>query len=119
MGKIERMPPNSQPPELDQTRAPFFDSLVSTRQRDPVSFHMPGHKFNRELPAELTDFFGAGVVTGDLVERLRVRRFGHGNAGSGAALRRARHRVRFRLSALLLSAARGGAALPRDRQRPP
>jgi hypothetical protein len=40
----------------DQTRAPFFDSLVSTRQRGPLSFHMPGHKFDPELLPELADF---------------------------------------------------------------
>ncbi len=56
--------------EWDQTRVPFFDSLVSTRQRDLLSFHMPGHKFNPELLPELTDFFGASVVTGDLNECL-------------------------------------------------
>ena len=65
------MPNNSQPAELDQTRAPFFDSLVSTqRQHDLVSFHMPGHKFNPALLPEIADFFGAGVFTGDLNEAV-------------------------------------------------
>ena len=49
------MPNDDDVTPLDQTRAPFFDSLVSTRQRDPVSFHMPGHKFNAGLLPELTE----------------------------------------------------------------
>src|SRR5512135_2617717 len=64
------MSDTDQSTEWDQTRVPFFDSLVSTRQRDLLSFHMPGHKFNPELLPELTDFFGASVVTGDLNECL-------------------------------------------------
>src|SRR5512141_1186463 len=64
------MPEDSQPIRPDQTRAPFFDSLVSTRQRDPLSFHMPGHKFDAALLPELTEFFGAGVFTGDLNEAV-------------------------------------------------
>ncbi len=65
------MPNKSQPKELDQTRAPFFESLVSTReQRTPVSFHMPGHKFNPALLPEIAGFFGDGVFTGDLNEAV-------------------------------------------------
>lgn len=65
------MSDNAQPPHLDQTRAPFFDSLVATRdQRQPLSFHMPGHKFDAGLLPELSDFFGAGIFTGDLNEAV-------------------------------------------------
>ena len=64
------MSDDPQPIGPDQTRAPFFDSLVSTRQRAPLSFHMPGHKFDAALLPELTDFFGAGVFTGDLNEAV-------------------------------------------------
>ncbi len=74
---------NSQPSELDQRRAPFFDSLVSTRdQRNPLSFHMPGHKFNAALLPELTDFFGAGVVTGDLNEAVPTIDYLHAATGT-------------------------------------
>src|SRR5512136_610543 len=74
---------NTRPPELDQTRAPFFDSLVSTqRQRDPVSFHMPGHKFNPALLPELSDFFGAGVFTGDLNEAVPTIDYLHAATGA-------------------------------------
>src|SRR3974377_1568276 len=76
------MPPNSQPSELDQTRAPFFDSLGGTRQRGPVSFHMPGHKFNAGLLPELTDFFGEGVVTGDLNEAVPTIDYLHAATGA-------------------------------------
>jgi arginine decarboxylase len=64
------MPHDSRLTQLDQTRAPFFDTLVSTRQRGPLSFHMPGHKFNPAVLPELSGFFGEGVVTGDLNECL-------------------------------------------------
>jgi arginine decarboxylase len=77
------MPNKSHPTELDQTRAPFFDSLVSTqRQRDPVSFHMPGHKFNPALLPELADFFGAGVFTGDLNEAVPTIDYLHAATGA-------------------------------------
>ena len=77
------MPNNAQPPELDQTRAPFFDSLVTTReQRTPLSFHMPGHKFDPELLPELTDFFGAGVFTGDLNEAVPTIDYLHAATGT-------------------------------------
>jgi arginine/lysine/ornithine decarboxylase len=75
------MPDNAQLPELDQTRAPFFDSLVTTRQRSPLSFHMPGHKFDPELLPELTDFFGAGVFTGDLNEAVPTIDYLHAATG--------------------------------------
>ncbi len=70
--------------ELDQTRAPFFETLVETRERQPLSFHMPGHKFDPELLPELTDFFGAGVVSGDLNEALPTIDYLH--AATGALL---------------------------------
>ncbi len=74
---------NAQPSELDQTRAPFFDSLVNTRQQhNPVSFHMPGHKFNAALLPELTDFFGEGVVTGDLNEAVPTIDYLHAATGT-------------------------------------
>jgi arginine/lysine/ornithine decarboxylase len=65
------MPNDYNATRLDQTRAPFFDSLVSTRaQRNPLSFHMPGHKFDPTLLPELSDFFGAGIFTGDFNEAV-------------------------------------------------
>jgi arginine/lysine/ornithine decarboxylase len=77
------MPNNSQLPELDQTRAPFFDSLVNTqRQRDPVSFHMPGHKFNPALLPEIADFFGEGVFRGDLNEAVPTIDYLHAATGT-------------------------------------
>ncbi len=75
------MPNDYQPSELDQTRAPFFESLVSTRHRDLLSFHMPGHKFNPDLLPELTDFFGEGVVTGDLNEAIPTIDYLHAATG--------------------------------------
>ena len=67
---------------LDPTRAPFFEALVETRERGPVSFHMPGHKFNPELLPELTEFFGEGVVTGDLNECLPPIDYLHAATGT-------------------------------------
>ena len=68
--------------ELDHTRAPFFDSLVSTQQLHPLSFHMPGHKFDPELLPELTDFFGAGIFTGDLNEAVPTIDYLHAATGA-------------------------------------
>ncbi len=73
---------DDQYPELDHTHAPFFDSLVNTQHRHPLSFHMPGHKFDPELLPELTDFFGAGVVTGDLNEALPPIDYLHAPTGT-------------------------------------
>jgi arginine decarboxylase len=76
------MPDNDRTSELDQTRAPFFDSLVNTRaQRTPLSFHMPGHKFNPALLPEVADFFGAGVFTGDLTEAVPTIDYLHAAIG--------------------------------------
>jgi arginine decarboxylase len=73
---------NAHTPQLDQTRAPFFDSLVDTREeRAPLSFHMPGHKFNPELLPELTNFFGAGIFTGDLNEAVPTIDYLHAATG--------------------------------------
>ena len=76
------MPNNYQPAELDQTRAPFFDSLVSTHHRHPLSFHMPGHKFNAGLLPEFTSFFGEGVLTSDLNECLPPIDYLHAATGT-------------------------------------
>ncbi len=76
------MPDHTYLPDLDQSRAPFFDSLVDTRtQRPPVSFHMPGHKFNAAVLPELADFFGAGVLTGDLNEAVPTVDYLHAATG--------------------------------------
>jgi arginine decarboxylase len=68
--------------ELDHTRAPFFDSVVATQQLQPVSFHMPGHKFDPELLPELADFFGAGIFTGDLNEAVPTIDYLHAATGA-------------------------------------
>ncbi len=64
------MPDYDQRHELTPSRAPFFESLVTAQRSGPISFHMPGHKFDPELLPEFTGFFGEGVVTGDLTECL-------------------------------------------------
>jgi arginine decarboxylase len=68
--------------ELDHTRAPFFDSLVNTQHLHPLSFHMPGHKFDPKLLPELTDFFGEGVVTGDFNEATPTIDYLHAATGT-------------------------------------
>jgi arginine decarboxylase len=75
------MPNDKQPSELDHTRAPFFDSLVATQQLQPVSFHMPGHKFDPGVLPELADFFGAGIFTGDLNEAVPTIDYLHAATG--------------------------------------
>ena len=66
---------------LDHTRAPFFDSLVQTQGEAPVSFHMPGHKFDPALLPELAEFFGAGTFTGDLNEAVPTIDYLHAATG--------------------------------------
>lgn len=68
-----------------QARAPFFESLVQARAQQPVSFHMPGHKFDPALLPEFTDFFGAGVIAGDLDECLPPIDYLHAATGALAA----------------------------------
>ena len=43
---------------------------------------MPGHKFDPELLPELTDFFGAGVFTGDLNEAVPTIDYLHAATGA-------------------------------------
>ena len=43
---------------------------------------MPGHKFDPALLPELTDFFGAGVVTGDLNEAVPTIDYLHAATGT-------------------------------------
>ena len=67
---------------LDQTRAPFFDSLVNTQRLNLTSFHMPGHKFDPALLPELADFLGAGMFAGDLNEDLPPIDYLHAATGT-------------------------------------
>lgn len=65
-----------------QARAPFFEALHQTRARGPVSFHMPGHKFTAGLLPELDEFFGAGLLPGDLNECVPTIDYLHGARGA-------------------------------------
>lgn len=55
---------------MNQSHAPFLEKLAETRHLQPVSFHMPGHKFNPALLPEMTKLWGPGVFTSDLNECL-------------------------------------------------
>lgn len=52
----------------DQTRAPFFESLLAEKAFAPRSYHMPGHKFRPELLPDLTTWLGAGWAQVDVNE---------------------------------------------------
>lgn len=53
---------------LDQTRAPFFESLTAERAFAPLSFHMPGHKFRSELLPDLAQWLGPEWASIDVNE---------------------------------------------------
>ncbi|MGQ0601462.1 MAG: aminotransferase class I/II-fold pyridoxal phosphate-dependent enzyme [Anaerolineales bacterium] len=52
----------------DQSRVPLVEAVSAAQRAQPISFHMPGHKFNPTLLPEIAELFGAGVFTGDLNE---------------------------------------------------
>ncbi|MCA0972739.1 aminotransferase class I/II-fold pyridoxal phosphate-dependent enzyme [Halobacillus litoralis] len=36
--------------EMEQKKKPLYDALVQHQKKDPISFHVPGHKFGRVYP---------------------------------------------------------------------
>jgi arginine/lysine/ornithine decarboxylase len=52
----------------NQDQSPFLDSLLHEQAEHPISFHMPGHKFNPALNPRLTDYWGGDLYRADIVE---------------------------------------------------
>jgi lysine decarboxylase len=54
--------------KLDQSKKPFFESVLNYISKGRTSFHMPGHTRGRGAPPELLEFFGKNVYLADLTE---------------------------------------------------
>mgnify|MGYP001205409961 CR=1 FL=1 len=52
---------------MDHTRAPLFDALRRHAARQPVQFHIPGHKKGAGMDPEFRQFVGDNVLSIDLI----------------------------------------------------
>jgi arginine decarboxylase len=50
-----------------QDRTPLFTALVEHARRNPVQFHIPGHKKGRGMAAEFREFIGENALSIDLI----------------------------------------------------
>ncbi|WP_147802445.1 aminotransferase class I/II-fold pyridoxal phosphate-dependent enzyme [Alkalicoccus halolimnae] len=53
--------------EKDQTRAPLFEGLRKHIERDPLQFHIPGHKQGKGMDPEFREFIGRNALSIDLI----------------------------------------------------
>jgi arginine decarboxylase len=52
---------------LDQTQTPLFDALRRHAEKNPVQFHIPGHKKGAGMDPEFRDYVGTNVLNIDLI----------------------------------------------------
>ncbi|MFC5703506.1 aminotransferase class I/II-fold pyridoxal phosphate-dependent enzyme [Cohnella faecalis] len=52
---------------MDHTRTPLFDALKHHAERNPVQFHIPGHKKGAGMDPEFRDYIGSNVLNIDLI----------------------------------------------------
>ncbi|WP_368859048.1 aminotransferase class I/II-fold pyridoxal phosphate-dependent enzyme [Cohnella sp. GbtcB17] len=52
---------------MDHTRTPLFDALLRHKERNPVQFHIPGHKKGAGMDPEFRSFVGQNVLDIDLI----------------------------------------------------
>src|SRR4051794_33102677 len=52
---------------LDHTRTPLFDALRSHVERNPVQFHIPGHKKGAGMDPEYREYIGQNILNIDLI----------------------------------------------------
>lgn len=52
---------------MDHTKTPLFDALRSHAERNPVQFHIPGHKKGAGMDPEYRDFIGPNILNIDLI----------------------------------------------------
>ncbi|HJV45681.1 MAG TPA: aminotransferase class I/II-fold pyridoxal phosphate-dependent enzyme [Bacillota bacterium] len=52
---------------MDQTQTPLFSGLLSHIKRDPIQFHIPGHKKGQGMNQEFRDFIGKNALSIDLI----------------------------------------------------
>jgi arginine decarboxylase len=52
---------------LDQNRTPLFDALRAHAERNPVQFHIPGHKKGAGMDPEYREYIGQNILDIDLI----------------------------------------------------
>jgi arginine decarboxylase len=52
---------------LDHNRTPLFDALRAHAERNPVQFHIPGHKKGAGMDPEYRDYIGPNILKIDLI----------------------------------------------------
>lgn len=52
---------------MDHNRTPLFDALRSHAERNPVQFHIPGHKKGAGMDPEYREYIGANILNIDLI----------------------------------------------------
>ena len=52
---------------MDQTRTPLFDALLAHAAKDPLQFHIPGHKKGVGMDPQFRSFIGDNALSIDLI----------------------------------------------------
>ena len=52
---------------MDQSKTPLFTGLVEHARRNPVQFHIPGHKKGAGMYPEFREFIGKNALSIDLI----------------------------------------------------
>lgn len=52
---------------MDQKQTPLFSGLLEHINRDPIQFHIPGHKKGQGMSPEFRDFIGSNALAIDLI----------------------------------------------------
>ncbi|MEW9667480.1 aminotransferase class I/II-fold pyridoxal phosphate-dependent enzyme [Ammoniphilus sp. 3BR4] len=52
---------------MDQNKTPLFSGLLEHAKRDPIQFHIPGHKKGQGMNPEFREFIGKNALSIDLI----------------------------------------------------
>jgi arginine decarboxylase len=52
---------------MDQSQTPLFSGLLSHIERNPIQFHIPGHKKGQGMNPDFRDFIGSNALSIDLI----------------------------------------------------
>ena len=52
---------------LNQSHTPLFDGIIQHAQKNPIQFHIPGHKKGRGVAPEFREFIGDNALSIDLI----------------------------------------------------
>lgn len=52
---------------MSQTETPLFNGLLSHAKREPIQFHIPGHKKGRGMDPDFRNFIGENALSIDLI----------------------------------------------------